>query len=483
MKGSVIGNFTPSCPKKRAKELTLAFAEEAFCKFPLSNIGEADLSAKAKRLCEVLQDIRPYTYSRIGLNNDYLDWVTPSIWHATGYLLLNWFLLRTKSHHLENETDQTGTPGNILVYRGQTNPWMIQPSAWRNELFYSVLKQKPLVAFGKFFKAKLPESDPMLSTYDNLLGNIGLQTLAQHHEFPTNCVDFTFNPLVALYFANQPSHGGIDENIPLHNYGVVYQGYYSALHMFCLTSNFKVHVGIPPPEHLTRVYQQSGFLINYGAKTEALDATGGYLYNLETALTKIYFPRTYPEAKEGKELFSEINILKYLNNGVSRQDFSEYNNKKEPWYHSHPFYNDSFTIIKEYCKDKKDKFDENELLVLLENYWMNKQLPFAEDSRVLSSDSHMALEDSVNKALNFIVEATLKLEPSYPLDPYLVAVLYNSNPTFFESIVKVGQTSGKETTVVTTQKIITALNRWNHLVDTDIRLGWLKDMLNSNHEW
>lgn len=76
------------------------------------------------------------------------------------------------------------------VYRGQSDKtWKLIPSAFRND--YDFLNEKLYI---KEFVRELPDQCNSLEYFDILVK-------ARHYGIPTRLLDFTLNPLVALFFA------------------------------------------------------------------------------------------------------------------------------------------------------------------------------------------------------------------------------------------------------------------------------------------
>ena len=93
------------------------------------------------------------------------------------------------------------------IFRGQSRDWPLRPSAGRRKNYTIDVERLMLDEFKRHAVSHF-DTDPIRDNWNWL-------ALAQHHGLPTRLLDWTYNPLVAAFFAAQPA---ADEK----NAGVVY---------------------------------------------------------------------------------------------------------------------------------------------------------------------------------------------------------------------------------------------------------------------
>lgn len=402
-----------------AKNAVKGFVESYFLEQP-SNLERASYFLQQMHIHAIA---KPMLSGR-KVNNQYIDYQSPSFWHACCAVLFRWMYERM----LSNSNNR-----NIMVYRGQTNPWPIMPSLRRgtlpdNGIDYTREMTKVLE---HFLIAK--EENP-INFFEVLDKNNGLNLLAQHHHFPTNFLDFTFHPMVALYFASMESDKGLTGNKNLDGNGVIFESTFN--NFLALTENTKIKLDLTllPPLYVPRIYQQQGFLL------DCKEATNYHIAEIEQASERIFFPRDYPKIKGIEEVFSEDLMIKYLSN-----NYNEWNSEvaiwtETEWYGAHEGYKNIISILLNYIKTTKEQFQVEEVITLIkkENIEiklppkMNSKLQYQMDSQFQRASN---LAEELSKAIKFLKDISFTRDSDKLKMHELILINYaKANPGLFKAI-------------------------------------------------
>ncbi|MEL6183449.1 MAG: FRG domain-containing protein [Myxococcota bacterium] len=132
--------------------------------------------------------------------------------------------------------------GDFVLFRGQRRDWPLLPKVARSKLRSSISSEE--TAMLKKFKAKAP---PLLQYFPG--GDWEWVAIAQHHGMPTRFLDWTRNPLAALWFAIREAPAR-DEDGALES-GVVWVLDYAEADV---VQNLEVE-GSPLTNRKTRIYE------------------------------------------------------------------------------------------------------------------------------------------------------------------------------------------------------------------------------------
>ena len=141
--------------------------------------------------------------------------------------------------------------GENVIYRGHANySWELKPSIGRHyEGQWSDVLEKEFKAIEEFKKRSIP----YLKHPPN--SDIEWLCLMQHHGCATRLLDFTTNPLIALFFASDPAHS-TDGSLIIAKYNRAYQNV-SNEKLFERKNSFAYH----PPHITERIIGQSGCFV------------------------------------------------------------------------------------------------------------------------------------------------------------------------------------------------------------------------------
>lgn len=402
---------------EKAKHAVIDFVHEAF--WPKKEFGGENFNNCYLKLGE-FSVLHPSPNSRYNGQNP-LDFVSPSFWHACCSVLQNW----VSSRMCFNDK-----PENILVYRGQTNPWPVTPSLWRNGFKKRNLEYLDIIK-SYILPNSIAEPHPTYEFFDSFLTPEGFAGLGQHYGFPTTLIDISFSPLVALYFSSRDSQRQEFDQSQLIGHGVIFEGSYENLEILSRRSKVIIDHTLLPPMHVPRLYQQQGFFLNC-SKLNSSDE----LAEIELAFRRIYFPREYPVMKDTQEVFSDNLIIKHLEYNPLYMLSPQANRAEKEWYLSLFGYSKMLSELEEIMSTNVD-FDKKQILELIRHHLTEHPLPWHSHHKSAGTPytNAIAYAETHSKVAEFIIRVARVHTLDGPrLNENIVRYYARDNKLLFESL-------------------------------------------------
>jgi hypothetical protein len=262
-----------------------------------------------------------------------------------------------------------------------------------------------------------------------------MEAIAQHHEFPTNLIDFTFDPLVALYFASRKAPAADVAGCPAGS-GVIYGCLLANLCTAAGRNLFSARHDLLPPVHVGRIYQQRGVLIDCGKRASSTESRSRAA-ELDSACVRHFFPRDYPTMPDAEEIFSSASMAYWMADEPSYWHTPQTEALQKEWYIAYDWYAKPLSALKDYCAQCDGSFESAEAVREMTGSIAAAPAPWSGYLPAFESPASRAgrLAEYFGTAAKLVLDACrLYTGSRWELDQTTLQGFVDANPTFFAAM-------------------------------------------------